>query len=325
VSRFLGIDTSNYTTSAAVYDDESGELISSRRLLDVPEGALGLRQSDALFAHVIRLPEIIRGLGDTGRLAAVGVSAVPRECEGSYMPCFLAGVSVAQSAAQINGIPCFSFSHQQGHVAAGLWSAGVWPDRTELLSNEFLALHVSGGTTDLLHVTPGASPLTPYCCFKAEQIGGTGDLTAGQLIDRCGKLLGLPFPAGTALEALAAGSNSGDYFVAKHKELIISFSGLENKLKTMLADNAAPGDIARFTLRSVGRTLLSLLINARKAYKNLPILCVGGVMSDEIIKQILSSLGGILFSSPEFSSDNAAGAAVLAAEAYRNTDEGNLI
>jgi N6-L-threonylcarbamoyladenine synthase len=316
VSRFLGIDTSNYTTSAALYDDENGEVISSRKLLDVPEGTLGLRQSDALFSHVTRLPEIIGGLGETGKIFAVGVSAVPRETEGSYMPCFLAGVCAADTFARLSGIPYYTFSHQQGHIAAGAWSAG----EMELLNREFLALHVSGGTTDLLHVTPGASSLTPECLFKAEHIGGTSDLTAGQLVDRCGKLLGITFPAGKVLEELAGGSGTEEYFIARHDGLKVSFSGLENKLKILFDQNATHSDIARYTLNSIGKTLLALLKDARHTYQNIPILCVGGVMSDALIKRLLMPLGGIVFSSPAYSSDNAAGAAILASVAFGKTN-----
>ena len=60
--RFLGIDTSNYRTSAAIYNAETGEWVNRGGLLTVPEGAIGLRQSDALFQHTVRLHEKIEAL-----------------------------------------------------------------------------------------------------------------------------------------------------------------------------------------------------------------------------------------------------------------------
>ena len=176
--RFLGIDTSNYRTSAAEYDAESGAWQNEGGLLTVPEGAIGLRQSDALFQHTVHLHEKIEALPQ-GEVRAIGVSTRPRAVEDSYMPCFLAGQSVARSAAHLLSVPL---------------SAG----RLHLLDELFLAWHLSGGTSELLRVTPGADGLPDCTC-----IGGTTDLAAGQLIDRAGALLGLPFPSGAALDALA--------------------------------------------------------------------------------------------------------------------------
>ncbi|MBR4193913.1 MAG: hypothetical protein IKQ54_06255 [Oscillospiraceae bacterium] len=193
---FIGFDTSNYTTSVAAFDGVGGENVS--RLLPVRTGELGLRQSEALFSHVKRLPELSDRLFahlDPGAIAAVGVSTRPRAVEGSYMPCFLAGESQARVLASALHVPLYVFSHQQGHIAAVLWSAG----RLDLLGSEFLAWHLSGGTTELLLVR--SSPAGEIDC---ERIGGTTDISAGQLIDRTGQLLGLDFPAGKALDELAS-------------------------------------------------------------------------------------------------------------------------
>ena len=104
---YLGFDTSNYTTSIAAFDGVNGE--NRSRLLDVKPGELGLRQSDAVFAHVKRLPELADALFqcvDRTAICAVGVSTRPRAVEGSYMPCFLAGVSAAKTMASALGVPC---------------------------------------------------------------------------------------------------------------------------------------------------------------------------------------------------------------------------
>ena len=170
--RFLGIDTSNYRTSAAIYNAETGEWVNRGGLLTVPEGAIGLRQSDALFQHTVRLHEKIEALPQ-GEVRAIGVSTRPRAVEGSYMPCFLAGESVARSAAHLLSVPLFTVSHQQGHIAAAALSAG----KLDLLDGEFLAWHLSGGTSELLHVKcgadglPAARPtLQPVSCSIAREI-----------------------------------------------------------------------------------------------------------------------------------------------------------
>ena len=204
-TQCLGFDTSNYTTSAAVFGGGTAE--NRGRLLTVPEGALGLRQSDALFQHVKRLHlmvEQLRDEGAVGQIAAVGASTRPREVEGSYMPCFLAGASQGRGLAAVLGVPFFSWSHQEGHLAAAAWSAG----RMELLDRPFLAWHLSGGTTELLWVWPEGTGL------RTEIIGGSSDLSAGQLIDRTGVLLELPFPAGKALDELSR-QGSAEGFAVK--------------------------------------------------------------------------------------------------------------
>ena len=215
----LGLDTSNYTTSAAVFDGADG--CNAGRLLAVRPGELGLRQSDALFQHVKQLPALLEELEGRGLLRdlkAVGASTRPRAVEGSYMPCFLAGESQGRALAAALGVPFFACSHQQGHLAAAAWSAG----RTDLLDGPFLAWHLSGGTTELLLVVPENGNV------RAARIGGTTDISAGQLIDRTGQYLHLDFPAGKALDKLAAQSDKKERFRVRMDSLQFSFSGIEN-------------------------------------------------------------------------------------------------
>ena len=240
MNAFLGLDTSNYTTSAAVYRaDGTGR--NASRLLDVPEGGLGLRQSDALYQHVRRLPERIAELKEAGMLtdiAAVGASTAPRAVEGSYMPCFLVGSSQGQVLAQTLDVPFFACSHQQGHVAAAAWSAG----QLELLDAPMLSWHLSGGTTELLLVHPvDEMP-------QMEILGGTEDISTGQLIDRTGKRLGVAFPAGKGLDALAQQSDSCEKFPVKLRGCRFSLSGVENQVQKRIDAGMAPADVARFVL-----------------------------------------------------------------------------
>ena len=231
--RVLAFDTSNYTTSVASFDGTAGHNIS--RLLDVEQGALGLRQSDALFAHVKRLPELadrlFSDIGTDAGFEAVGVSTRPRAVEGSYMPCFLAGESQARVLGAALGVPVLPFSHQQGHIAASLWGSG----HMELMDEPHLAWHLSGGTTELLCVTPEKKG-----GVHAERIGGTTDISAGQLIDRTGKLLGLPFPSGKHIDALSRSAQDRQVFRVKVQGTTFSLSGVQNKVEQYRAAGNSP-------------------------------------------------------------------------------------
>ena len=300
----LGLDTSNYTTSAAVFDGANG--VNAGRLLEVRPGQLGLRQSEALFQHVKALPGRVEELVKAGTLcdiAAVAASNRPRAVEGSYMPCFLVGESHGRTLAAALGVPFFAVSHQQGHLAAAAWSAG----RMDLLDSPFLAWHLSGGTTELLHVRPEGANV------RAERIGGTADISAGQLIDRTGVLLGLDFPAGRALDAMAAGTGEGPRrFKVKLDGLEFSLSGMENQVRTLAEGGEEPGAVARFTLDTVSDVVRRATEEARKRYPGLPVLCSGGVASNSRLRQVLTASCGAIFAQPCYSTDNAMGVAILA-------------
>ena len=147
----LGIDTSNYTTSVAVMTDEGELLANIKRPLLVAEGERGLRQSDAVFSHIKNIPSAMgeaRAFIDNNKIVAVGVSERPRNQDGSYMPCFLSGVAVAEAISAALCVPLYKFSHPCGHIMAAVYSSG----KTELLDKSFGAFHVSGGTTELLKI-----------------------------------------------------------------------------------------------------------------------------------------------------------------------------
>ena len=298
----LGLDTSNYTTSAAVFDGADG--CNAGRLLAVRPGELGLRQSDALFAHVKRLPELTAALAaqaDLRDIAAVGVSTRPRAVEGSYMPCFLAGECQASVLSSVLGVPLVRVSHQQGHLAAVLFSAG----HMDLMDRPFLAWHLSGGTTELLLAEPEEGNL------RARRIGGTKDLAAGQIIDRTGKALGLPFPAGKALDALAGQSAEKRRVKVKLDGLEFSFSGLENQMQKLRTEGAPPEETAAFVLRSVSDAVVRATEEALRQHPGLPVVFSGGVASNTLLRARCAKLDPV-FAPPQYSTDNALGVAVLA-------------
>lgn len=303
---FLGIDTSNYTTSAAVVDGDGAVLFNGKRPLPVAEGQCGLRQSDAVFAHIKNLPSLMEELRDAleGRpLTAIGVSEAPRRAEGSYMPCFLSGVAAAEAASAAASIPLYRFSHQCGHLAAAILSSG----RRDLLERSFGAFHVSGGTTEMLYVSGlGESG------FSVELLGGTADLNAGQVIDRVGVMLGLAFPCGPALEALAAECRTR---VPRPKISVkgtsANLSGLQNLAEGLWKRTGDAPLVAAYVLDFIAETLLALSASLRERCGAVPILYAGGVMCNKRIRARLSSLGDISFAEPAFSADNAAGIALL--------------
>lgn len=310
MSAFLGIDTSNYTTSAALFDSEANTIIQSKKLLPVKAGELGLRQSDAVFAHVKQLGDMVQNVFDEYReeITAIGVSTRPRDIDGSYMPCFLVGKMAANCLGAALKVPVLPFAHQQGHVAAALYSAG----RLDLFRERFIAFHLSGGTTEALLVEPSAERI-----IRCTKIGGSMDLKAGQAVDRIGVMLGLPFPAGKYLEELALKSDRKFKIKPVMKGTECCLSGIENKCRKMLENGEKPEDIAFFCLKSVEAALCGMTDATLSEYGKLPLVYAGGVMSNCIIRNTIENKYGGIFAKPEFSSDNAAGIAVLAAEAYK--------
>ena len=299
----LGIDTSNYTTSVALWKD--GVIFQEKKLLPVKKGELGLRQSDAVFHHVVQLPQVFTKLPAIGPdLAAVGASDRPRSIEHSYMPCFLVGLGTAQALAKAEQMPLYRFSHQQGHIAAVLYSAG----RLDLLWERFLAFHVSGGTTETVLVTPNEKQV-----FHTEIVAQSLDLKGGQAVDRVGAMLGLPFPAGKGLEALARKSSRKISVRATMKGADCSLSGIENQCRSMLDRKEPKEEIAAFCLASILAAIEGMADALLERFGRLPLVFAGGVMSDGILRGALETKYGALFAEPEFSCDNAAGISVLAA------------
>ena len=296
----IGIDTSNYTTSIAFFNGTSGENCS--KLLPVKQGELGLRQSDAVFAHIKSLPELSGRLFSHVRepITAVGVSTRPRAVDGSYMPCFMVGYSHAKMLSDMLGVPLIEVSHQQGHVAASLWSA----DHMELMNEPHLAWHLSGGTTELLLVEPDGKNV------KCTKIGGTTDISAGQLIDRTGQLLDLPFPSGKHLDALSQTAQNKDTFKVKCPGMEFSLSGVQNKVQQYHEKNQDPAETAAFALRCVAGAVCQATKNAMKEYPGLRVVFSGGVASNSMLRDVIAPLDPI-FSPPQYSTDNAMGVAVL--------------
>lgn len=304
LSGFLGLDTSNYTTSSAIFSN--GSIIQSKKLLPVKKGACGLRQSDAVFLHTGQLSVVIKQLFDTyqGNIDAVGVSSKPRNIQGSYMPCFTVGSNTAAVLSSVMKIPLYEFSHQQGHIMAALYSS----NKLSLIKDKFLAFHVSGGTTDALLVTPDNENI-----IKVTQLATTLDLNAGQVVDRVGVMLGLDFPCGAQLEKLALQYDKNIRVKPTLKGNDCCLSGVENKCQKIFSDNHNSAETAAYALKYIESTISAMCENILKDNGDIPVVFSGGVMSDSIIRDNLTKKFGAYFAKPEFSCDNAAGIALLCA------------
>lgn len=311
MSLFLGIDTSNYTTSTALFDSATGEMLQQKRLLPVKEGQLGLRQSDAVFHHTAQLHTLFSELVcdvDTNNIVAIGASCRPRPVSGSYMPCFTVGENTAHVLSSALKLPLYTFSHQEGHIAAALFSA----KRDDLFSKKFLAFHVSGGTTEAVIADGSGSG------FSIERAAKTLDLNAGQAVDRVGLMLGLKFPCGPQLEQLAVKCTEQIKVKPALKGWDCCLSGVENLCQKLIMQGKPREYTAAFCLKYIEETLSLMTRRLIDKYGDIPVLFAGGVMSNQIIKNSFTEKYNAIFAQPKFSSDNAAGIAYLTYRKYKN-------
>ena len=307
---FLGIDTSNYTTSLAIVDENGDVLHNIKKLLPVKEGERGLRQSDAVFAHIQNFKQISEEIRMQERfdIIAIGFSKFPRDVEGSYMPCFSVGEAMAKMLGAIMKAPVYEFSHQAGHIRAAIHSSGV------AIRDEFIAFHVSGGTTEILSVKRAEER------FLVDLIGGSIDLHAGQAIDRIGVLMGLKFPCGKEMEQLALENTAKiPGFNVCVKEFTCNLSGLENLTIKLYKETNDNNLVSAFVFEFISKTLVKITERLREKYPNHQIIYGGGVMSNSIIKKRLNEkFEDIYFAEPQFSTDNAAGVALLTKDLIKN-------
>lgn len=292
---YLGIDTSCYTTSVAVVSDDGETLADKRILLSVPEGKRGLRQSEGVFQHIKNLPLLINEVKEfLPQVKAVGVSGKPRNVQDSYMPVFVAGKSFATAIASSLNVPLVLTDHQNGHIMAASKSAGFEP------TGEFLAIHLSGGTTEILKV----------CGDSAEIIGKTLDIPAGQLIDRTGVMCGLTFPCGKEMDQKAVDTKIK--LPVSVRESDINFSGAEIQAERLYREGTKPEEIYTAIFQAIARSIEKAVKNAGEYH----VLPVGGVSSNSIIRGQLKKAFGekVHFAQPQFMTDNAVGVAHICRE-----------
>ena len=310
----LGIDTSNYKTSVAVTDNEQSAVFDLRRFLSVKRGEKGLRQSDALFQHVKNLPEMMKELRNdfAGQFCAVAYSSKPRPVEGSYMPVFMAGESMAVSLGAALDIPVMAFSHQEGHIEA----IRAFSDLS--CEKRFMACHFSGGTTELLEVSENEYG------YDIKTIGGSRDISFGQLIDRAGVMLGMEFPAGEMLDAAALNSeNSSSYLTPiKVKNAQLNLSGIDTQMKRLLESGIADdkNSVIRELFEKIAAAMGKMIIQGAELSGIENVIMAGGVSSSLFIRALLedklrSAQIHAVFDDKGLSQDNAVGTALLGGKA----------
>ena len=313
----VGLDTSCYTTSAAAVTADGQVVASCRKLLPVKLGERGLRQSEGVFIHVRQLPDRLEALREFIRgdeIVAVCASARPRDEEESYMPVFQVGDAQARGLAAMLGVPYFSSTHQRGHVAAAMGDSGITP-------GDLLAVHLSGGTTELLSLRGEALTL----------LGGTLDLHAGQVVDRVGVALGLPFPAGPHLEELALRGHAEARLPVSMEGggLRCHLSGAESQAQRWIASGALSAeDTAMEIYDLLARTVARMILAGAAKTGIRQVLIAGGVASSALFRRLVterirkSDRGlRVCFGRPEYSGDNAVGAALIGARKYREMME----
>ncbi len=325
----LGIDTSNYTTSLALTDINGKIVNDTRKLLTVKQGERGLRQSHALFQHMENLPELILEVFkqlDKSRIGAIAASERPRPIEGSYMPVFKAGVNYAKVMAASLGVPFFQFSHQEGHLEAVKHNSYLSEE------SEYLAYHLSGGTCELLHVRDDSIQI----------LGGSKDLSFGQVIDRVGVALGMEFPCGREMDQIAEKTRDKLKALSQIKNktettsrllkkipvdgLQINLSGMETQCRRELEKGVGREQIIYELFYHMSRCLCQLTEKAVWETNCSHVLFTGGVSASQFVRSEIedfftgysfadghgsNQLIQIVFGDPALSSDNAVGISFL--------------
>lgn len=299
-TAILGIDTSNYTTSVALIEAGTGTILADcRQLLRVKEGARGLRQSDALFQHVMNLPELMQQACSVPcSLAAIAASERPRSVKGSYMPCFLPGMNLGRSMAAGMQIPYYGFSHQEGHIAALLPGSGLSVERG------FLSFHMSGGTCELLRVD----------CHGISIIGGSRDISFGQVLDRVGVHLGMAFPAGKEMDDIALHHSAAGLLGPVHcRNGWVHLTGLETACYRLLERGVSKEELISDLFLRIGETVLAICRDGQRSTGLNKTMLVGGVSTSRTLHHWLNEHGGedIHISRSSLGRDNAVGIARL--------------
>ena len=306
---YLGIDTSCYTTSCAIIDSDFHIIGEARKLLEVKLGERGLQQSNMVFQHTKALPKLMLELPQVP-ISGIGVSGFPRREENSYMPAFMVGLGQGETLSHILNVPLHIFAHQENHILAAL------RDLKHIPTEPFLALHLSGGTTELVYCHYQGEGI-----FESHIIGGSKDLQGGQYVDRIGVAMGLPFPAGKHLESLALQTTEYEPLPSSMKDGWISFAGpcsaaMRRINKTM--SDLDKSNLARAVFTSMGNALEKIITYHIKEKPVHTLIAVGGVMSNSLLRKRIETYCKrnhmtLHVAQPQYSVDNATGNAFGAA------------
>lgn len=311
----LGIDTSCYTTSIAAISLNKEIILNEKIILKVKKDNKGLRQSEAVFQHVNNMGEISQLIDEKLKnynVVGVCVSTKPRPVDNSYMPVFSVGYNFAKLLSSINNCHFYETTHQENHIEASLFNNNLEN------KNKFLAVHMSGGTTEILLVEKKETD------YNIEIVGGSLDVSFGQLVDRLGVALNYNFPCGKYIDenALKCREKIKDGLKTSVKEGYMNLSGIENQINKIIKD---------YDKEYLSKILLDTLV--RSMYKSLTYICEkynikevvfgGGVSASQYIKKELSEKLKRekikpYFTDKEYATDNAVGCAIIGLNQMKN-------
>ncbi|WP_270839986.1 O-sialoglycoprotein endopeptidase [Peptacetobacter hiranonis] len=306
----IGIDTSCYTTSIAAITLNREIVFNEKIMLNVKNGERGLRQSDAVFQHIKNFGEISERLKKHihkkgYKVEMICASAKPRDVEESYMPVFEVGKNFAKTMAAIFDCEMLETTHQENHIAASLYGCG----KEDL--ERFISVHMSGGTMEIL--------LTEKCNkgYKTEIVGGTKDISFGQLIDRVGVKMGYDFPAGKYVDenALLCKEDVMSGLKTSVKDGYMNISGLENQVYKLMEEKDKYY-VSKAVMNAAIKSLEKALRFVCDKYDIEDVVFVGGVasskyISERLTKKLQRNNINSFFTDGAYSSDNACGCAII--------------
>ncbi len=311
----IGIDTSCYTTSIAAISLNKEIILSEKIMLKVDKDSKGLRQSEGVFQHISNIGKLSENI--TGRLKdynIVGVCASekPRPIEDSYMPVFTVGLNTGKLLSATHNCPFFETTHQENHIKSSLLGKNL------LNENRFIAVHMSGGTTEIILANKNKSK-----DYELEIIGGTKDVSFGQLIDRLGVKLSYDFPCGKYIDknAMESDKKIDHGLKTSVKEGYMNLSGIENQLNKIIADgeDVDKAYLSKLLMDSIVRCMLKSLSYLCKKYETYEVVFAGGVSASKYIsKNLTQKLKKYniktYFTESHLATDNAVGCALIGIE-----------
>lgn len=306
----IGIDTSCYTTSIAAITLNREIVFNEKIMLNVKNGERGLRQSDAVFQHIKNFGDISERLKKHihkkgYKVEMICASAKPRDVEESYMPVFEVGKNFAKTMAAIFDCEMLETTHQENHIAASLYGC----DKEDL--ERFISVHMSGGTMEILLTEKGDKG------YKTEIVGGTKDISFGQLIDRVGVKMGYDFPSGKYVDenALLCKEEVASGLKTSVKDGYMNISGLENQVYKLMEEKDKYY-VSKAVMNAAIKSLEKALRFVCDKYSIEDVVFVGGVASSKYISEKLSKKLqrnniNSFFTDGAYSSDNACGCAII--------------
>ncbi|MPM81864.1 tRNA N6-adenosine threonylcarbamoyltransferase [bioreactor metagenome] len=311
----LGFDTSCYTTSIAAISLNKEIVLNEKIILKVKKDNKGLRQSEAVFQHINNMGELSQIINEklkSYNIVGICVSTKPRPVDNSYMPVFSVGYNFAKLLSSINNCPFYETTHQENHIEASLFKSNLEN------KDKFLAVHMSGGTTEILLVEKKDAN------YKIEIVGGSLDVSFGQLVDRLGVKLNYNFPCGKYIDenALKHSEKIKSGLKTSVRQGYMNLSGIENQINKIIHD---------YNEEYLSKILLDTLV--RSMYKSLTYICEkyelkevvfgGGVSASEYIKKELSEKLSrknvkAYFTNQEYATDNGVGCAIIGLNQMKN-------